>query len=477
MELLALPSPYTDFAILAFLCLQAVFFALIRPESILKIIPFSLSFTTFYIFIGTKWSADKLLPMIFFIACLLYVMRSDRRSLNLIPQKMLFFALFLICTSTILGFIYLPESEIYAPTMQMPGLRTSIRAFFYIVSLAYCLAPLLFLPIINDKLSTLKMYTYAGAALSVYAVYQYIAFYFGLPYRGIKYWGDTMGYGALETMGGLFRANGLANEPKQLSMYCITAVVCSFMLSRTLPHDKQKFLRIAFLLFCGFVLAFSGSGFLAVMLFIVIAFIISLIQSDRKYHIPWFRILLAVPILIAVLVASGYWSKVTSFVNATTFDRVHYPIVASRHMAEERTDYYLMSILVNEPSFVLTGFGMGNEPFWIFDRYHVGIHPTRGISPVDSGWLNLLADFGIISIVIFFIIMQAVIRDYILLMKNNLSFETRTGVVASFYSFLMTACLMLFVSAFNLLMFWLGMFYAYKNIAMKEITQSADQAL
>ncbi len=474
MQILALPSPYTDIVVIISMSLMTAFFALVRPELILKIIPFSLALTAFYVTLGTKWPSDKLVPLIFSVGCCMYLMRYNLPTSHLIPKNHIFKLLVLISISAIWGFIYLPDCEINAPAMQMPEIRTIVRIIYYIAAMAYFLAPLIFLPLVTDKLSPLKMYVYAGTVLAVYAVYQYIAYHIGLPYRGIKYWEDHSGFGGLETMSGLFRANGLANEPKQLSMYCVTAGLCSYVLSRTVTQQKMKLFVLTVLQFVGFLLAFSGSGFLAVMLFLMAMFFIFLKQADKKYQIPWMQILLAIPLLIALTIASGYWTKVQTFTNAITFDRVKFSISDSGSAVEERIDNYLLLLFVQNPSFILTGCGMGNQPYWVFDKYHVGIHPTRGISPADSGWLNLLADFGITSIIIFIIIIRGTIRDYLYVIKNDISSDTRTGIIISFYSVLLSVCLMFFVGAFNLLVFWLGMFYAFRNSAVNEIKPGID---
>lgn len=473
MELLALPSPYFDYIYVLSICLLTAYCSLFRPTPIINVTPFALALTTFYITIGTKWSAEKLVPIIFIVGYSLRTIVLKKYDPEISIKKIFLPALLLICASTIFGLMYLPEGDLITTGMQSPGIRSIIRGVSYIFSLLYFIIPLLFLDKLSDRLSPLKFYIYAGSILAVYAIYQNFAFRFGLPYRGIKYWEDTFGYGALETMGGLFRANGLANEPKQLSMYCITAAVCSFVLGSYLIKDSNKFKSFTLLNFIGFVLAYSGSGIFAFVLF-VITFIFSPFNQIKSYiYVNLTKKLIIFISVLIILFASGKLSTIHKFADTLIFERADFSFNVDKIEGGKRVDYYVMSLLTSAPSHIITGFGMGNHPFWVFDKYKVGMDRDKGLEAADSGWLNLLADFGIISIAIFIAILTSVIKSYFSITGCNMSIQTRAGLDASFYCIMLSVFLMFFVAAFNLMLFWLGIFYAFKNIHIIESNNPA----
>jgi hypothetical protein len=436
----------------------------LKPEKLLLVTPYALALSGFYITVGTKWNAEKVLPLVAGFFLLLNVFATRRLQSNRLLSHVVIVCTLFIVASTILGAFYYPEIEISTTTMQTPFVRAVIRGISYEVALIYFIMPVLLLPMFKDKLLPARFFVYPGLVLFVYGAYQILAHKLGLPYRGIKYWEGQFGFGAMETLGGMFRANGLANEPKQMSMYCLTAAICSFLLAGGWSGNK-KFRIFALLCFLGFLMTLSGSGLLAAISLMVAGTVVASFQkrkaTSESLTVIWPYLIL----LVLMLFLFNKSDHAFTFLKSTTVDRVSLAVPKSG-----RTDNYVVALIAEKPLFLLTGFGMGNHPFWTYERFGVGTSAFSGVQAADSGWLNLLCDFSIIGLLFFGFWLAKVMRNFLnTTNESDLSEEMRKGMNISFYSFLAAFFLNFFTGSLNVMLFWLGMLHTYTSLAKNEV--------
>ena len=239
----------------------------------------------------------------------------------------------------------------------------------------------------------LKGLVVLGTVLMIYGLYQIIAAYSGLPFRGIRR-GLNQAQAAFE--GGFFRVNSLATEPKRLGyVMFICAMACLFMI-RFRPDRalRLKWTSAGILMMSLFT--FAGSYFAAILLFSAVA---SVLYPSRatKYVLSIFSLVI---IAMAVFPDLDLFNTIQEGVER----RLNEVEVGLEGYKVYRQEFYAWDYLDNHPMAAISGVGVGQYYKVFSETYGIGagISPYGGLLPLNSNFLELVFDLGGIAAVMFY---------------------------------------------------------------------------
>lgn len=275
--------------------------------------------------------------------------------------------------------------------------RDDVRAVIRIVYYSGILATLAFAYEMGRRHDAyeifLKGLVVMGVVYAAYGAYQFVAFYSGLPVRGIVYSAGSQGIMAFE--GGFLRINSLANEPKRLGYVLFVSAIACVFLSRMRPARKARQLRWAAvgMLMVSFM-TFAGSYFLAVALFGMGAL---LLYPSRAtvYFLGAVLVFLGSSVLIPDLgildvVQNGFLRRTAELERGLDGNVVY------------RQELFAWDYLANNPITYLTGVGVG-QYFSVLNRTYgvgAGYNELGGLTPMNSNFLELIFDMGLIAAVL-----------------------------------------------------------------------------
>ena len=226
-----------------------------------------------------------------------------------------------------------------------------------------------------------------GIVYAAYGIYQIIAFYTGLPLRGIVY--SASGGSIMAFEAGLLRINSLANEPKRLGYVLFIAAMACIFLARMRPPQRARQLRLAsYAIFAVSFLTFAGSYFLTIGLFALTA--ILLYPSRATVYVFGG---LAAAVIVAVLFPSlglveavqhGYERRLAEVEVGLDGRQVY------------RQEFFAWDYLAKNQMSALTGVGVGQYFSVLNAEYGVGAgyNEKGGLMPLNSNFLELTFDLG-----------------------------------------------------------------------------------
>lgn len=275
----------------------------------------------------------------------------------------------------------------YALAAGADGVRAAIRVLYY---LGIC-ALLAFGYEMGRKPEAyeilLKGLVVMGIVYAAYGVYQIVAFYTGLPVRGIVY--NASGDGILAFEGGLLRINSFANEPKRLGYVLFLAAMACAFLARMRPARRARQLRwAAAAIFLVSLMTFAGSYFIAIAVFTLTALL--LYPSRATIYVFGAAaivgsISLFVPDLgILEAMQQGYERRAAE-IEVGLDGAVVY-----------RQEIFAWDYLANNPLSYLLGVGLG-QYFSVFYKTYgmgAGYNEFGGLAPLNSNFLELTFDLG-----------------------------------------------------------------------------------
>lgn len=233
----------------------------------------------------------------------------------------------------------------------------------------------------------LKGLVIMGLVYSAYGAYQILAFYAGLPVRGIVY--DASGEGIIVSVGGFPRVNSFANEPKRLGYILFISAMATVFLARTRLARKALKLRWAASgIIAISIMTFAGSYFFAILIFSIGAF---LIYPSRAlaYAFGALSVGFCVSILVPELgildaIQSIYDSRAAEFETGLDGSVVY------------RQEFFAVDYLLNNPISALAGVGVGQYYSVLNSVYGdgAGYNVNGGLAPLNSLFLELVFDLG-----------------------------------------------------------------------------------
>ena len=232
-----------------------------------------------------------------------------------------------------------------------------------------------------------------GVILSLYGLYQIFAASTGLPFRGIVR-GDSASQIAYEA--GILRINSLASEPKRLGYVLFVCALASFFYSRIHSRRKWLFNSIGAAIIFTSIFTFSGSYFAAIALFAGAAALLYLYQA-------WKYLIFATFVIGAVL--SSFPSLgLTDAVQQGVERRMQEVEVGLDGQRVYRQEFFAWDYLSRHPMSSVYGVGLG-QYFLVLNREYgtgVGISDNGTLRPLNSGFLELVFDFGGAATILFY---------------------------------------------------------------------------
>ena len=230
-------------------------------------------------------SLDKICGLVLVIFYFLEGKSFKKIKVNKIILIIFYYGLFI----TIINYPFLPIGNIEGRSIFYSQLRSVVQLFNWIImfSTAYIIG-IVFLstPKISEKL---KVVLYFSVSMSFYAFYQVFAFYFNLPFTGIRrpYSEVTGGFEqfAMETIGGIniYRANAFLGEPKSFASFLLFPIV--FGLTYYIFVQKsRKIFWINLVNISAFLLTLSTSAYVSMIFFAIILILYVLIKQSNLVY-------------------------------------------------------------------------------------------------------------------------------------------------------------------------------------------------
>lgn len=394
MSVLALPYPWADALLLSGLAVAGLVAGFKRSRWSLALLAVSVIFSAFFVTVGTKLGPVEVVPLalvIGFGARELMVGRGQR--VLTVPRPVVLLVAALGVVAAVSSWLAPPGPAGGPGDMQSPSVRPFVQAASYTLSLLFFLVPV-WLRVGGREMRTLARGFLAGAGLSaIYGVYQMSAFKLDLPFRGIQYYAEKEGVG-LMSVGGttLFRMSGLSNEPKQLAVISIVAIVMALLARGAFKHPLRRW-GVVVVCAVAFVGAWSTGGMWAAVL-VLGAGALWMLSSVREAFPRGMKVAVAAAVVVvAVVVLSGQTSEAMNVVRGVTFERVELPGVVHVVGEPPRIENAVIERFLAHPGDLVTGLGLGNYPYVVGNRGQWVW--SEGIQPMHSLPLTLLADFGV----------------------------------------------------------------------------------
>mgnify|MGYP001610718770 CR=1 FL=1 len=242
---------------------------------------------------------------------------------------------------------------------------------------------------------TLKLFLGSLFITSIFAIYQFIGYFYGLPLVEFTYYPalkEVIGPGIV---GDFARVGSVAGEPRQLSYVLLPGIFILLPLVALKPHPfKSRVVPSIFLfsIFVAFVFTFARSGWVSFIVsflasLILLLFYKSKVRLDKKLLASLTSIVLLV-VFFVVLDKIISWSGYS----------LSYSVIERFFSIEDTwTESYIENIYLNETwklaiSNFLWGVGFGNSSFYITVKPYVDLTGT---------YLRLLSETGIFGLLTF----------------------------------------------------------------------------
>ena len=340
-----------------------------RPVQLMAFLPLALS-VYFFIPLATYLTLWQTVPLLL-IGRLLFV-RRVRLSADARP---IFGALVILFVASLA----------YALVSGADPTRAIIRAMYYLSAFA------LFLFAYEMTLKPegyslfVRGFVVVAILYGIYGAYQIVAFYGGLPMRGIVYGPNSSGLIAQEY--GLPRINSLANEPKRLGYVMFVGALACFTLAREKSGVARRRLMAASGLSLGIsLMTFSGSYFLAVALFIACALFL--------YPLGVPRFVLAGSLVAAMAVTLGYGDQIGEVLQHGFERRMAEVEVGLDGRFVYRQEFFANDYIERYPIQAVTGVGVG-QYYSVLNREYgegVGYSEKGGLVPLNSNLFEIAFD-------------------------------------------------------------------------------------
>lgn len=340
-----------------------------RPVQLMAFLPLALSIF-FFIPLATNLTLWQTVPLLL-IGRLLLVGRA-RLSADARPIFGVLVILFV-------------ASLAYALVAGADPTRAIIRAMYYLSAFALFLFAYEMTLKPDGYALFVRGFAVVAILYGIYGAYQILAFYGGLPVRGIVYGPNSTGLIAMEY--GLPRINSLANEPKRLGYVMFVGALACFTLAREKSGVTRRWLIAASGLSLGIsLMTFAGSYFLAVALFIVCALFF--------YPLRVQRFVLAGSLVVAMFLALGYGDQIAESLQHGFERRMAEVEVGLDGKVVYRQEFFANDFIAKHPLEAVTGVGVG-QYYSVLNREYgegVGYSEKGGLAPLNSTLLETAFD-------------------------------------------------------------------------------------
>lgn len=413
----------------------------------------SLGFGNFWIFaLGSIWLPFKIVGIWNFV----YIAVASGRKIRetQISLKSIYHILVILTVfGCVLGYTIPVPGELAGTTgTQGAVLRPAIQFLAYLIAFSY-------FPLAREAARfegsferIVDYYAAAAILVALVGLYQFVALKLGLGFMPIY---RAQGFESRSIAAFAYgdavvqRLYSLAGEPKSLGIFLTPFVVMGIALAfrerRVFPRWWN---RKIFFLIAAFVDIMTYSSAVLIALG-VIAIALALLDSRG-----WIRVA-AVVAVFAILAGNtvmtgnsanhpqGGVETLENLVYARTVDRV-----ATEY--QERNETAALELLWEHPEYALAGVGLGMYPFHL-----PGLYFGTGIEPIDSGWVVVLMDLGLLGGVFLGLLVWRVI--FTALGQASCAPPDAVRLQLSALCVLANAALLLGTGSFVPLMMWSGL--------------------
>lgn len=238
----------------------------------------------------------------------------------------------------------------------------------------------------------------AGIVHGGYSIYQVVAHYTGLPYRGIVRSSSVVDSAVLSS--GAFRINGFSDEPKRLGLILIAGALALAYLKtkQTKLVMKNWTTAAAILLFILSLCTYSSSYLASLALWVPATILLS--TKSYRYTIG----LIAFALIVMLLIPDRFQSYMAT----------QYELLTARQEEVQkgldsenvyRQEFYARDFLETNISSVLSGVGIGRYNRVLADAYGVGsagLSSTGRLIPLNSEVMQITYDFGAAGVMLIY---------------------------------------------------------------------------
>jgi hypothetical protein len=387
--------------LLIFTCLGGIAFLSRRPDWLLMLIIIGLAFTGFNTyFASTVWTPTKIITAFGF----LYILFLEHRWIKEIKQSqngILWLLFWSWLASIILAYMIEPEGfQLYDDNLQGRSMRPLVQGYAYLSKISIFPLTLLALKSRKDIETFFNIYIWSALFASFVALYQLYVLQSGGTFMPIlRAFGEADKEAAFVVAGvRLQRLYAFAGEPKVLAVFLLPALFAILSaITIKVPVDKPMWAKLWILLIIIFVyiFTFSTAGMIALVLGLVfIGGIFSMVQPTAITKMVFFSIIafFALQSTFTFLVKDN---NSVSAPNSSLFADVFYERSVGRTTDELETRHETIAldyIWNDNYSALLLGLGPGMYNFHIKE-----LHYGRGVQQINSGWVVLLLDTGIVG--------------------------------------------------------------------------------
>ena len=206
------------------------------------------------------------------------------------------------------------------------------------------------------------------------------------------------------------RIYGISGEPKSLATFILPYIFISLYNYIERNYNVSKTYHIFTLITSFIIMIYTFSSAILISAGIGIIVIPMLFKHSIGSRILNYAIMVGIVFFVFTQSGSSFIQNNSKSKNneSISFMDVLYERSLGRVEKEKNERYEtvaLNDIIYTEPEFLITGFGLGMY------NYHLPMPKhSRGIEPIDSGWIVILLDMGFIGLIYFLSLFQRLIK-------------------------------------------------------------------
>jgi hypothetical protein len=206
------------------------------------------------------------------------------------------------------------------------------------------------------------------------------------------------------------RIYGISGEPKTLATFILPYVFISIYNYLERNFSVSKIYHLSFIIISSIVMIYTFSSALLMSAAIALPIVSYLFRHRIRKGVLSFTILIGLITVIFGQVGEAFLGISTNREQFTETPKKYSwsDILYERSFgrvekeAEERFEMNALTYISREqPEYIITGFGLGMY------NYHLPLpRHNRGLEPIDSGWVVVLMDLGILGLIYFFYLLK-----------------------------------------------------------------------
>ncbi|MBS2212121.1 hypothetical protein KEM09_11945 [Carboxylicivirga mesophila] len=298
--------------------------------------------------------------------------------------------------------------------LQGPTMRPIVQAYTY-VTMALTVPFIVAIITTKARLQwSLKLYYLLSEIIIAIGLIHFVFITLGLPFIPILRPGGAANEFAGFGIEGMFinRIYGLSGEPKTLATFILPYIFISFYNYIEGNYNRNKQFHLIALLISFIVMVYTFSSAILISTGLGLIIIPYLFRHRFGSRILQYSMILGIVGYLFSQSGDSFTanSNQISYNEEKSLNMMDVLYERSFGRVEEEKDERFESVALNyitenAPEFLLTGFGLGMY------NYHLPLPKHgRGVEPIDSGWVVILMDLGILGFLFFFSVYRYVNR-------------------------------------------------------------------